>query len=183
LPCNGAALKANPAFQRDDLAVVVLTSFPVAATLFDGGRAAGPVPIFFTAQPAEALQKLKSLPSLAHQLCQALATRLKTTEYLSAAEAADIGAVPRDGKTDSPFARVYTDLDPSPPKRQKEATQAEAASSSYRGIESIIMFINISPWIHSFCMYMRLCIIYDFFLLREHSQIQPGRGEQLDSFA
>jgi hypothetical protein len=113
----------------------VLTSFPVAAHIFDGGRAAGPVPTFFTSQPAEVLQKLKALPGLAHQLCQALASRILATEYLSAAEAADLAGAPREGKSSSPFLRVYTELDPPPQKRPREAVpETEASSSSvYKG--------------------------------------------------
>jgi hypothetical protein len=159
LPCNGSALKSNPAFQEDNLAVVVLTSFPVETNLFDGGRAAGPVPTLFSSNPADTVQRLKASPEMAHQLCQALASRLLSTEMLSAVEAWEIGAVPREGRASSPFIRAFTELIQPAQKRLREADPAEGPSSNpYTGTLHIISMIPSGNYCN-LIIEMYLCII------------------------
>jgi hypothetical protein len=97
----------------------VLASFPVYCQLFDGDIGAGPVPVLFSAQPEEVAARLKDMPAVAHQMCQAMATRLVTTETLTSSEALELGAVPREGKGTSPFIRAYREAAPPPAKKTR----------------------------------------------------------------
>jgi hypothetical protein len=134
LPYNGATLKSNPSFAKDNLAVGILTSFPVSVDTFDGGKAAGPIPVFFSSNPSEALEKLKGSASLAHQLCQAIATRFLVTEALSAVEAWDLNGIPREGKSFSPFTRAWRDIEPPATKKQRTAEPACSQTVDTAGI-------------------------------------------------
>jgi hypothetical protein len=70
LPFNGNHVKSNPSFTNDELAVVVIKSFPIEMEEFDGSLAAGPVPIFVSEKPEETAQALNSNPARAHKMCQ-----------------------------------------------------------------------------------------------------------------
>jgi hypothetical protein len=130
LPINGATLKSNQGFAKDNLAVVVLKRFKVEADTFDGGCCAGPVPVFFSANPEDTHSKLKASLKLAHQLCQAIATRFLNTEALSAAEAKDLQGAPREGKASSPFARALREVIPQSQKKQRTAPPEEMAPNT-----------------------------------------------------
>jgi hypothetical protein len=126
LPFSGGHVKANPGFMQDELAVIVLASFPVDMDAFDGSLAAGPKPIFCSSSPEAALNALKSQEH-AHRLCQALAERIKTTEKLTGEQAVQIGPLPRIGKTASPLVRAWIPqaANGEPPnKRQREEEPA-----------------------------------------------------------
>jgi hypothetical protein len=144
LPYNGSTLKGDPAFARDNLAVCILTSFPVSVDTFDGGRAAGPIPVFFSSSPSETLEKLKGSASLAHQLCQAIATRFLVTEALSAVEAWDLNGVPREGKTFSPFTRAWKDIEPPAYKKQRTADAACSQNIDTSGTKPLTYFLLLS---------------------------------------
>jgi hypothetical protein len=64
---------------------------------------------------------LKEKPAIAHQLSQAIASRMTTTETLTSSEALELGATPREGKTTSPFIRAYREMAPPPSKKAKTA--------------------------------------------------------------
>jgi hypothetical protein len=142
LPYSGATLKGNPAFSKDNLAVVILTSFPVSSESFDGGRAAGPIPVFFSANPGETLEKLKVSASLAHQLCQAMATRFLSTEALSAVEAWELNGLPREGKACSPFLRAWRDVEPPVSKKQRTADPVTSCAADTAGSCNIYKYKN-----------------------------------------
>jgi hypothetical protein len=63
--------------------------------------------------------RLKDNAAAAHQLQQAIATRLTTTDKLTGAEALELGNLPREGKTMSPFTRAYKELAPPPSKKAR----------------------------------------------------------------
>jgi uncharacterized membrane protein len=58
LPVGGGHIKGDPSYSKDNLAVVVLASYPVTMEGFDGDLAAGPVPILFSNKPEETMAKL-----------------------------------------------------------------------------------------------------------------------------
>jgi hypothetical protein len=58
LPVAGGCIKGDPAFSKDNLAVVVLASYPMEMDGFDGELAAGPVPVLFSCRPEDTLAKL-----------------------------------------------------------------------------------------------------------------------------
>jgi hypothetical protein len=130
LPVNGATLKSNQDFAKDNLAVIVLKRFEVEADTFDGGCCAGPVPVFFSTDPEDTRNKLKASLKLAHQLCQAIATRFLSTETLTAAEARDLQGAPKEGKATSPFARALRETTLPIQKKQKTAPPAELTANS-----------------------------------------------------
>jgi hypothetical protein len=58
LPVGGGHIKGDPSYNKDNLAVVVLASYPVTMEGFDGDLAAGPVPVLFSNKPEETMTKL-----------------------------------------------------------------------------------------------------------------------------
>jgi hypothetical protein len=120
LPSSLASITAIQAYGKDSIAAVTLATFPVLCDLFDGNIGAGPVPTLFSADPDGTVEKMKGNPRAAHQICQALATRLLTLEQLSGAKALELGLNPREGKAASPFTRAYREVVP-PPKRARPA--------------------------------------------------------------
>jgi hypothetical protein len=121
LPCDLNIIKGNPAFAKDGLAVIVLAAYPVYCQLFDGNVGAGPVPVLFSSKPEEVAARLKDMPATAHQLSQAIASRLTNTEKLTSSEALELGSTPREGKSASPFIRAFREAAPPPTKRPKPA--------------------------------------------------------------
>jgi hypothetical protein len=87
--------------------------FPLTANSFDGQAAAGPVPIFFSSNPAEAGKQLKMYPHLAHGYLQALVSRILLPEDLAALESMAYVQGPREGKANSPLIREWI-----PPKKK-----------------------------------------------------------------
>jgi hypothetical protein len=94
-----------------------LFRYPISAKYFDGHAAAGPVPVFFSCNPEEALKQLKGYPHLAHGYLQALDSRILLPEDLSSTESMGYVQGPREGKADSPFLREWH------PPRSKPAQQ------------------------------------------------------------
>jgi hypothetical protein len=117
LPYSGGHMRANPSFNQDELAVIIVASFALELDAFDGTLAAGPKPIFVSSNPDEAVSLLQNQEA-AHRLCQALAARLKTTEALTAEQAVGMGPLPRIGKTSSPLVRNWI--------RQEAATDSSS---------------------------------------------------------
>jgi hypothetical protein len=124
LPVTGEHIKGDPAFTADNLAVVILASFPLEVDMFDGDLAAGPVPQFFSSKPEETLAKISGKPQAAHTLCQALAARFVATEGLTSKEAVSLNGRARTGKAEPPFTRTWREP---PPKRQRAAADSLAA--------------------------------------------------------
>jgi hypothetical protein len=114
LPSNLASISAIQAYGKDNIAAVTLAAFPVLCGLFDGDIGAGPVPTLFSTDPEGTVERMRSNPRAAHQICQALATRLLTLEQLSGTEALELVLNPREGKAASPFTRVYREVIPPP---------------------------------------------------------------------
>jgi hypothetical protein len=133
LPVSGEHIKGDPAFSADNLAVVVLASFPLEVDMFDGDLAAGPVPLFFSSKPEETLAKISSRPSAAHNLCQALAGRFLITEGLTSKEAVSLDGKPRIGKAEPPFIRAWREP---PPKRQRAAESLAAGHLGFSAAEA-----------------------------------------------
>jgi hypothetical protein len=119
LPYSGNHIKSNPNFHQDELAVVVLASFPVDMNAFNGTLAAGPKPIFVSSKPEEALASLQSA-EYAHRICQALVGRLTTTEAITGEQAVQIGPLPRRAKTTSPLVREWLQQEPALNKEREE---------------------------------------------------------------
>lgn len=120
LPYSGAHIKANPAFTQDEIAVVVLATFEVDMDAFNGSLAAGPVPIFVSSKPEDALSLLQK-PEQAHRICQALAARITTTENITGEQAVQMGPQPRMGKTSSPLVRPWIQQEPASKRPREEA--------------------------------------------------------------
>jgi hypothetical protein len=118
LPYSGGHMKANPAFTQDELAVVVMASYDIEMEAFNGSLAAGPVPIFVSSKPEDALNSLQK-PEQAHRICQALAARFTTTETITGEQAIQMGPQPRLGKTRSPLVRTWIPPEPAS-KRARE---------------------------------------------------------------
>jgi hypothetical protein len=125
LPCAGTALQSMPAFLKDNVATVGLARFPIEANCFDGKAAAGPVPYFFTAKPAEVAKQLLDNPALAHGYCQALASKFLIPELLTSLEGLAYVQGGMPGKRESPFSREWA-----PEQQQLPAKKHRAGPTS-----------------------------------------------------
>jgi hypothetical protein len=141
LPVSGEHIKGDPAFAADNLAVVILASFPLEVDMFDGDLAAGPVPLFFSSKPEETLAKVTGRPQAAHNLCQALAGRFMATEGLTSKEAVSLNGRPRIGKAEPPFIRAWREP---PLKKQRAADNLAAGHLGFSAAEAAgkIEYIN-----------------------------------------
>ena len=64
LPLPAAVINSKPMLRQDDIAIVVIKAWQAQNEAFDGiGGLAGPVPVLFTAQPAELRTKLEHDPN------------------------------------------------------------------------------------------------------------------------
>jgi len=63
LPVPAAVVMAKPILRQDDIAVIMLKSWPITAECFDGnGHLGGPIPVIFTEQPEEMRTYLEENP-------------------------------------------------------------------------------------------------------------------------
>jgi hypothetical protein len=136
LPYSGNHIKANPAFLQDELAVVVLATFDIDMNAFNGAAAAGPVPVFVSSAPEDALASLQR-PEHAHRICQALAARITTTEVITGEQAVEMGPQPRLGKTRSPLVRAWLPQEPAN-KRAREDAEAAIEQPAHPGITGTV---------------------------------------------
>jgi hypothetical protein len=147
LPYSGGHMKANPAFLQDELAVVVLAAFELEMDAFNGSVAAGPVPIFVSSAPEDALGGLER-PEQAHRICQALAARITTTEAITGEQACQMGPQPRMGKTKSPLVRDWIPglkrLEPAAKKarEESEATSEQPTHAGFTGTSSNLYLLT-----------------------------------------
>jgi hypothetical protein len=107
LALNGNALQSTPALCKDNVATVLLAKFPVQVECFDGRKAAGPVPIFFSSNPIETAKELEDNVALAHAYIQALAAKILIPEEITSLEALAYVQSPRGGKGEAPFVREW----------------------------------------------------------------------------
>jgi hypothetical protein len=124
LPCGLAMVQTHPLLRQDNVATIVLMRQPVNCPSFDGIRIAGPVPVLFSAEPAETMAALKNNLEAYFPACQSLFTRLLATEVLPVERALEYLAQPREGRGSRPFFRQWTAPEPGP--RAKKPRQAPA---------------------------------------------------------
>jgi hypothetical protein len=82
LPCSLATVQTHPILRQDNVATVVLARQPVISPCYDGIRIAGPVPVIFSAAPAETTAALSANLEAYFSACQSLYMWLLATEVL-----------------------------------------------------------------------------------------------------
>jgi hypothetical protein len=80
---------------RDNVPVILLSSWELQAKLFDGEVAAGPVPALFSEDAAASTEALRSNPKKAHQDLQRAAKIFMMPELVELTEATALIKKPR----------------------------------------------------------------------------------------
>jgi len=57
LPCSTNHLNSSPSLMKDNTPVLVLASIPAYCAMWDGIKCSGPVPIFFSTDPENAVAR------------------------------------------------------------------------------------------------------------------------------
>jgi hypothetical protein len=130
LPCSLATVQTHPILRQDNVATIVLARQPVICPCYDGVRIAGPVPVIFSAVPAETAAALSSNLEAYFSACQSLYTRLLATEVLPLEHALEYVNQPREGRGARPFLRQWTEPAPGPRAKRQRQLPADPISSA-----------------------------------------------------
>jgi hypothetical protein len=76
LPCDMNVIQNSELLRTDHTMGIMVGKFPMAYDRFDGIKAAGPVPTFFSQEPVESARLLKESPEFAFECLQALVSKL-----------------------------------------------------------------------------------------------------------
>jgi hypothetical protein len=143
LPCSAAGIKSSPVLQEDNVAAMELFRMAVAYNAFDGGIAAGPVPVFFSNAPEETANMVRVSVESTFKACQLLFTRLNTVEVLDKDQAADYVQHPRGAISTKPLVRTWSSAAPPDPKKARtEAAELLASTGDTAGSKKIKGYLN-----------------------------------------
>jgi len=105
LPCSLAVIKASPSLRQDSTRCLIVAEFLVGYHAFK--NLPGPVPMFFSEDPAVTIDMLKRSPRYAFDCMQMLLARLIVTEDITRDQAEEFLKSPTLGKTKSPLVRTW----------------------------------------------------------------------------